>query len=289
MPRPSKPLAKRTRPKVTPETPSPSGVLAVIPDTHADLIAIRDEAARALGLTASLGDPNPQALEARSTPFAMMIESLSEIDPVSKAPRYNGKLRFMTIVREMSRSAPSSKHAKMIEAWDRLTPAQQRGVDLLDLCHFASLDPHILAGQVFAYLSRLGADIGGMLASLAYPEIVRTTLEVARTPLGIDDRKIVHAHFGFTPQPRGATVINGPQINQQAGAGSTLVAGQINGASDFEKLMMDEDSQEGRGAGAIPSVDAEVVSEDGEFEAEVEEGGESDESDETSEGEQTHE
>lgn len=266
MPAKRKPVPRPDPPRVTPAAPSPSGVLAVVPDTQADLLAIRDEAARALGLQNSLGDPEPLAIESGATPFAMMIESLSELDSQSGAPRYNGKLRFMSIVREMGRSAPTSKQAKMIEAWDRLSPRQQRGLDLLDLCSFASLDPHTLAGQVFAYLSRLGADIGGMMASLAYPQIVRTTIEAAKTPLGIEDRKMVHQHFGFLPQARGATVINGPQINQQAGAGSTLVAGSIQGASDFETLMMEEDQEEGRGVGsgfsADDALDAEIIEAD---------------------------
>lgn len=242
---------KLSPPPITPGTPSPTGVLAISVDPKTDLVNLRDEAARALGLTQSSGYPDPTAPEANATPFAMMIESLSETDPYSKAPKFNGKLRFMSIVREMARSSPSSKHVRMIEAWDHLTPRQQSGLDLLDLCNYAALDPHTLAGQVFAYLSRLGADIGGMLASLAYPDIVKTTLESARELSGIEDRKMVHQHFGFLPQPRGATVVNGPQINQ--GAGSLLVAGQISGTSDFEKLMMDEDSEEGRGVRVVDS------------------------------------
>lgn len=158
-------------------------------------------AARRLGLTpVSGGAPEPLPFQA-TLAFA-----------------FRGAGGKATAVEYARLAAPiDERFLRFIAAYDKLSATDQNEVRLEDLCRAAEILPHEFLGGIAAIAHKYNVDVGNLMAAIHHPEIVEATIESAKSPFGTDDRRMLHAHHGFLPSPKGNTVNVPIQINQGSG------------------------------------------------------------------------
>lgn len=102
-----------------------------------------------------------------------------------------------------------------------ITRAEQRRVPIEAFCLAAKVNPMNVLEALVAIMVRLRAQESAVLAAVAHPEVVRTTIDSAGI-IGKDgarDREMLHKNAGFLPVAKGSQTIvqvNQSQSQQQA-------------------------------------------------------------------------
>src|SRR5438552_6919090 len=145
----------------------------------------RAQAYRNLGV-----DPNRVMLEPKITPH------------LRKLP---GGLKFA--IECLMASDSQEARAFVVHYYEWGLSQQDR--DLLPIeafCIAIGVSPWRLLGVITETAGRLGANLGAVLAAMAHPDIVQTSIEQAKLPGGITDREMQLKHMQFLPLPKGSQV-----------------------------------------------------------------------------------
>jgi hypothetical protein len=94
---------------------------------------------------------------------------------------------------------PRMEH--VVNAWNRLTPWQQRITPLESLCAAAGMKPSEFLGAVVRASFEFTNELTDLLVATAFPEIVQAAVQRARTPRGVEDRRMLFEHVGFLNGP----------------------------------------------------------------------------------------
>jgi hypothetical protein len=104
------------------------------------------------------------------------------------------------------------KFEKLVWAYDQLSQSDQEKIRLEDLCASVELSPSEFLGTVTRAAYSHNLDVANLIAAVNHPRVVEATLASAiDNPYGTEDRRMLHQHHGFLPQPKGQTI----QINNQ--------------------------------------------------------------------------
>jgi hypothetical protein len=110
---------------------------------------------------------------------------------------------FIAMVRLARASEPSA--ARFLDAWDALGVCGQKSGTTADaICEQLGIVPLELLKAVAGATIRYSAYTAQILAAVALPSIVERSIEVALTPKGTADRKMLFRHCGFLPTPAGS-------------------------------------------------------------------------------------
>jgi hypothetical protein len=119
------------------------------------------------------------------------------------------------------RSSDAPEAQKFLEFYDSVPSRIRKAVPIEAYCAAAQVSPLRLLEIIAGTAWRLSASTSSMLHAMAQPTIVEKTIEFAQSPLGIQDRIILHKASGFLPMPKTQTTIN--VMNQQS-TNATVVA-----------------------------------------------------------------
>ena len=106
-----------------------------------------------------------------------------------------GKHRAMELAPNAIAFEPRMEH--VVQAWSQLTPWQRRVTPLEDLCAAADMKPSEFLSAVVRASFEFTNDITDLLVATAFPEIVHAAVQRARTPHGVEDRRLLFEHAGF--------------------------------------------------------------------------------------------
>lgn len=122
-------------------------------------------------------------------------------------------------------AADQDPHAlTWLHCWESLKKWEQQLVTLDDVCAGAGVSPVKLLKAVVGVAFESGVDVANLVAAQAHPSVVKTSVQVAKTAAGIEDRKLLFQHHGFTPLKPGTT------INIGVGVSATAQAANITSA-----------------------------------------------------------
>ncbi len=113
-----------------------------------------------------------------------------------------GKYTFL----EYARMCEENRIKALVHRWDNLSDSDRRRVSLEELCEACGVQPCELVGAVAAAAFKFNADVSTLIAAIAHPKVVEASIDRALEAEGIDDRRMLFAHAGFIPSPRGPTV-----------------------------------------------------------------------------------
>jgi hypothetical protein len=108
---------------------------------------------------------------------------------------------------EYARLCEDESIKAVVHRWDTLSRYDQRRVSLEELCEAVGIRPGKLLGSVVEAAYDFNLDVGNLVAAVAHPRIVQTSIDRALTPDGVEDRRMHFQHTGYLPPPKG-TVIN---------------------------------------------------------------------------------
>jgi hypothetical protein len=104
----------------------------------------------------------------------------------------------------------------VVHLWRELPNHLRRIVPLEALCLAAKVDPLRVSDLVVMSITRISRMQSTVIAAMSHPEIVDTSVRVAKTDEGVADRMAIHKAVGFTPSPKGTQTI--VQVTQTASA-----------------------------------------------------------------------
>lgn len=114
---------------------------------------------------------------------------------------------------------------KLVWAYDELSAMDQEKIRLEDLCAGAEILPTEFLGMIAQVAYSHNLDVANIIAAVHHPRIVEATIANAiENPYGTEDRKMLHAHHNFVPQPKGTTISINNQPQAIAAANSKIVA-----------------------------------------------------------------
>lgn len=116
-----------------------------------------------------------------------------------------GKETAINAARLLIETDPRFK--RLVYAYDSASEIDKKSIRLEDLCAAAEVTPDEFLGLTVPALWKRNTDMGRMLAAVSHPQIVETSIQMAKTPFGIKDRAMIFEHTGFLPTK------SGPQIN----------------------------------------------------------------------------
>ncbi len=112
-----------------------------------------------------------------------------------------------------------SRFRKLVYAYDSLVERDKIAVRLEDLCGAAEILPDEFLGLTIPALWRRNVDIGKLIAAVHHPRIVEKTAQLAQSPFGGADRKMMLDHAGFLPQKGPLVSIDQRRLNIGSGGG----------------------------------------------------------------------
>lgn len=104
--------------------------------------------------------------------------------------------------------------AKVIEVYDGLKKRERANASPEFVCDLAGVDPKDFAAEVFREYLSYSNDAANLVAAAGLPDVVRTSVKVAKTKEGVQDRKMQFDHAAFLPQRQGG----GIHVNASANA-----------------------------------------------------------------------
>lgn len=85
---------------------------------------------------------------------------------------------------------------------ERLTVKQHNAVPFEAYCVAAGLSVKKVFGVISSEVMEQSAKATAVLAAASHPKVVQATIDMALTPLGDKDRKMLHLAAGFVPVPK---------------------------------------------------------------------------------------
>lgn len=114
-------------------------------------------------------------------------------------------------------AADGDPHCEVfLHVWDDLKPWEQKLATLDDVCAAAGVAPVKLVKAVVGTAYEANCDIANFVAAHAHPDIVAKSVEMAKTALGVEDRKMLFQHAGFLPTAKGSTINIGVSASASA-------------------------------------------------------------------------
>ncbi len=102
------------------------------------------------------------------------------------------------------------------------------------MCAAAGISPVKLVKAIVGTAYEAGCDVANLVAAHAHPDVVTFSTKMAQKADGIEDRKLLLQHAGFTPAPKGQTINIGVQANATA-----LAANAAGGDSSVPSFLED--------------------------------------------------
>ena len=96
--------------------------------------------------------------------------------------------------------------AKVMAAYDGLKKRERAAATPEFVCDLAGVDPRDFAAEVFREYLSFSGDAANLIAAAGLPEVVRKSVEVAKTTKGVQDRKMQFEHANFLPQKQGGGI-----------------------------------------------------------------------------------
>lgn len=122
----------------------------------------------------------------------------------------------------------------------RLTPEQQRDVPMEAYALAAGMSPKRLFGFISQELMDQSMKVSAMIAKMAHPELVQSTIEFASKASGFKDREALHKAVGFLPTPKNSfTVVHGDQHVSRAHVNMAVLPPLENVSRDLSKRFID--------------------------------------------------
>jgi hypothetical protein len=101
-------------------------------------------------------------------------------------------------------------------------------------------------------------DISKLIAAVHHPEIVEATIQAAKGPFGMPDRKMLHDHMGFLPLPKGQTINIDASSKTLVAGGKVMIEDATIGLPSFEQDAI-EGAQVIRGDAAMGKVGQKAI------------------------------
>lgn len=111
-----------------------------------------------------------------------------------------------------------------LHVYDSLKVWEQKDATLDDICAGAGVSPVKLLKAIVGVAFEANVDVANLVAAQSHPEVVKASVRAAKTAAGIEDRKLLYQHHGFTPLKQGVTVNVGVSANATANAASMASA-----------------------------------------------------------------
>jgi len=103
-----------------------------------------------------------------------------------------GKTKFMDLASQAIQF--DDRVELVVQQWNRLTAWQRRITPLEDLCEAADITPGEFLGVVVRAAFEFSRDIAPLLVAAAFPGVVQSTIQRAKTINGHQDRRILFEH-----------------------------------------------------------------------------------------------
>jgi len=129
------------------------------------------------------------------------------VQSLSIATRYidGGRDKFVELV-QLAMLNGSDDATKWMTVYADLLPSERVRVSFDDVCAAAGVTPSRLVGVVTSTAMDMGRDVGNFVAAITHPQVVAASVNAAKHPDGIEDRKLLFQHNGFIAAPKGTTV-----------------------------------------------------------------------------------
>ena len=95
---------------------------------------------------------------------------------------------------------------KVIECYEALKPKERQTVTPEYVCDLSGVNPNDFAAEVFREYLRYSGDAANLIEAASRPEIVRRSVQIAKTKDGHRDRKMLFEHSGFLPPKTGGGI-----------------------------------------------------------------------------------
>jgi len=147
---------------------------------------------------------------------------------------------------------------RFVYAYDSATGVDKEKIILEDLCSAADITPDELLGLIIPALWKRNVDISKLIAAVHHPEIVEATIQAAKGPFGMPDRKMLHDHMGFLPLSKGQTINIDASRKTLVAGGKVMIQDEAIGLPSFEQDAI-EGAQTIRGDAGVGKVGQKAI------------------------------
>lgn len=188
----------------------------------------------------------------------IQLPTLPGVQSLSIATRYleGGRDRFVELVQ----AAALEQHQPAIDwfvVYADLLPYERAKVSFDDVCAAAGVKPSVLVGLITSVAMEMGRDVGNLVGALTHPQVVAASVAAAKTPGGIEDRRMLFQHHGYIPVPRSTVVTVNANASASAAAGARAESGGV--PSFAEDLAAIKETGQVATRALPPAVEAEVL------------------------------
>lgn len=124
---------------------------------------------------------------------------------------------------------------RFVYAYDSASDTDKKVIILEDLCSAADIPPDELLGLIIPALWKRNVDISKLIAAVHHPEIVEATIQAAKGPFGMPDRKMLHDSMGFLPQKPGMQISIDASRKTLVAGGRVMIEDGAIGLPSFEQ------------------------------------------------------
>lgn len=119
-------------------------------------------------------------------------------------------------------AADGDLHARtFLHVWDTLKAWEQKLATLDDVCAAAGVAPVKLVKAIVGTAYEANCDVANFVAAHSHPDVIQQSVDVALTPDGVEDRKMLMQHAGFLPAAKGSVINIGVSASASAHASAT--------------------------------------------------------------------
>lgn len=145
-------------------------------------------------------------------------------------------------------SSVDQRYHRLLDLWTTTNSSDKAVLFPEDYLFMADIAPADFIGEVARISFRLSVDAGVLMAADAHLDIVKTSLEAAKLPVGVKDREWHLKAAGYIPLPKGANILiqnnASPQgQGSQPGGGATALPIFENRARTVSDAMEAEDAE----------------------------------------------
>ena len=144
------------------------------------------------------------------------IEQTPHISDILKS-----SMGSVTAAIDMLRFSNETCAIELLTTYDSLPSGDRDRLPIEAICVKAKVSPAAVLGAALMACRTVRGQQSALIAMNRHPEVLQKTIEVALTPGGDRDRKMIHEATGFLPTPKGGSInvnlLNGiPQSGAQA-------------------------------------------------------------------------
>jgi hypothetical protein len=128
------------------------------------------------------------------------------------------------IIYEYLRGSDDVDVQKLLEVYDKVDVREKDFLSFEEYCAAAGVSTVKVWGKL-AEVTVTQSDVtSGIMAAMAHPKVLKTTIDMAQTPGGHRERKLLHTASGFLPRPKGSqtnVTFNNANVTAQTGSAGT--------------------------------------------------------------------